>query len=186
MILRDHNEFYIEHGTKRKGWFNSKSKVFDKGKKDRRRKAVYATELEAERLSAFGFIPICDGELYKYLIASVIDIIVTKDEYVEWFGSTSLLIKFSKSRDRSRAWINAIEFATRDKVSMFDIYHELAHTVTLRNTEPNHGERFLSAYLLIASLSPFDNHAQHLVRQLNKRRLYPLNNTYLLRELDYH
>ena len=183
MLLQVDGSFYIEHGSGRKGWYNARTRPDDAGKTDWLRSRVYRAESATERRVSHSRLRTASAVLSRYLTASVIDYIATSEEYVRWFGSTELLVKFNHTLSTSRAWAGCIEFSSRGGVDMFDIYHELAHHVTIRGGEPYHGERFRGAMLLIASLSPFVNHAHILARQLDKEGLYPHNNKYLRREL---
>lgn len=172
MILHANGSFYIEHGSRRKGYFNSRFKASDAGRRDMNRSLVYKAERVADKCE-YAFIPLPKSSLRRYVTASMIDIIVTQDEYLKWFGSTSLLVNFSGRLKSSRACVGCIEFADRDSVSLFDIYHELAHHVSMRHNEPHHGDRFIAAFILIASLSPFTDHSSYLDSPLDMEGLYP-------------
>jgi len=182
MILHMDGAFFIEHATNRKGYYNARTRVGDSSMRDIYKGDVYRTENLCEASADHSHVAVPGPSLCNYLTASVIDHIVSHGQYVEWFGSTELLVKFSKRLGASRAWVGCVEFVQREQVELFDIYHEIAHHATLRSTEPHHGERFLGAYLLVASLSPYPHHARILADQLRKENLYPYANKYLHRE----
>lgn len=174
MLIRQDNDFFIEHGENRRGYFNSRMHITDAGSKDKHRSKVYDAEQCAENAFSLPLSHIhCPNK--NYYVAGVIDSIVTQDDYVKWFGGTHLLVMFSRSRGRSRAMRECIEFADNIScgVPWFDIYHELAHSVTISDDEPHHGERFIAAFIMIASLSPVKAHGNELAKQFRKVGLYP-------------
>lgn len=174
MLIRQKDAFYVEHGGRRRGYYNARVTVFDAGRRDYRKRKAYGAE-EAAELACGNESKMPNAPLSRYAVASAIDYIVTQPLFIEWFGATHLLLMFSTTRSCSRAWAGCIEFADDETrgFSWFDIYHELAHNVTLRDDEPHHGERFIGAMLLIASLSPVQEHVYKLSECLTGAGLYP-------------
>ena len=169
MILFNEGNYYIEHGSRRKGVYNAQVKVSDKGKRDYQMSRVY----DAERaLDAGATMAYPHPTILHSVTCGLIDNIVGQDEYVRLFGSTRLLIEFSKRRTRSEAFrldqLAKISFPETGKIYLYDIYHELAHCVTLLAGEPSHGERFAGAFLAIAHLSPWESHGRRAESRLPK------------------
>ena len=174
MLIRQADAFYIETGGRRRGHYNARVSTNDVGNRDSSKTKAYRAESEAEKY--FGArSTIINQPMKHYIVASIIDYIVTQPLFIEWFGSTHLLILFNQRRQCSRAWCGCIEFADHSQCGLawFDVYHELAHHVTLRDDEPAHGERFVGAMMLIASLSPYPEHAERLAQQLKQQGIYP-------------
>lgn len=176
MILHHDSSFFIEHSVRRKGIHHSRFPVSDTGQRDTTRKLVYEAERKTDRL-AEAKVLLTSSVLIHYTTAAIIDYIVTQEEYTRLFGDTSLVIEFSKRRTKSRAWRDGrkgfISFALNPPhVHVLDVMHELAHTVTLRDDEPSHGDRFCDAFIRIAGLSPFTDTYAILQMHLERSNLW--------------
>ena len=154
MILKQNGQFYIEAGQpRRKGVYNHRVRIADAGKRDYQRQRLYDAEKKADARLHYCM----HSKLFaQYITVGIIDDLVSQDEYIRLFGSTRLLVEFSARRKRSEAFrsdgVAKISFHQTDTLFPLDIIHELAHTVTLKEGEPAHGERFAGAMVLMTCL----------------------------------
>ena len=177
MILFHEGSYYIEHGSRRKGVYNSRVKVSDAGRNDYQKTAVYKAESALDRC---GSLKYTHPMIVQFVTCGLIDAVVRQDEFVRLFGSTRMLVEFSSRRKRSCTimydGLAKMVFAKSELIYLFDIYHELAHIVTLRSGEPPHGQRFAGAFALIARLSPWGSHGLRTELELMKRNIKtPIN-----------